>query len=147
MLKHIDPLLSPELLHALRAMGHGDEIAIVDANYPSSSAGPTLIRADGSNTTRMLEAILSVMPLDEFVPCAAFHMQVVDKPDKEMPIFAEFREMLRRHEPTVASLEGIERFAFYQRVRGVFAVVVTGERRLYGNIILKKGIIRPDAPA
>jgi L-fucose mutarotase len=144
MLKNIDPVLSPELLSTLRGMGHGDELAIVDANYPAASSGRPLIRMDGVETaTRVLDAVLSLMPLDEFVPCAAFHMQVVDDPMAQMPIFAEFRASLERYEPKMARLEGIERFAFYQRVRGCFAVVVTGERRLYGNLILKKGIVRP----
>src|SRR4029077_2327654 len=130
MLKNIDPILSPELLSTLRAMGHGDELAIVDANYPATSSGRPLIRMDGVATaTRVLEAVLSLMPLDEFVPCAAFHMQVVDDPMAQMPIFAEFRASLERYEPKMARLEGIERFAFYQRVRGCFAVVATGERR------------------
>jgi len=143
MLKNIDPVLSPELLSTLRAMGHGDELAIVDANYPAASSGRPLIRMDGVATaTRILDAVLSLMPLDEFVPCAAFHMQVVDDAAAQMPIFAEFRASLDRHEPKMARLEGIERFSFYQRVRGCFAVVVTGERRLYGNLILKKGIVR-----
>ena len=146
MLKHIDPVLSPELLSTLRAMGHGDELAIVDANYPAASSGRPLIRMDGAATaTRVLEAVLSLMPLDEFVPCAAFHMQVVDDPMAQVPIFAEFRASLERFEPKMARLEGIERFAFYQRVRGCFAVVATGERRLYGNLILKKGIVRPQS--
>jgi L-fucose mutarotase len=144
MLKNIDPVLSPDLLSTLRAMGHGDEIAIVDANYPAASSGRPVIRMDAAaSTTRVAEAVLSLMPLDEFVPCAAFHMQVVNDPAGEMPIFAEFRSLLERYEPRVAKLEGIERFAFYQRVRGCFAVVATGERRLYGNLILKKGIVRP----
>ncbi len=144
MLKNIDPVLSPELLCALRAMGHGDELAIVDANYPAVSSGRPVIRMDGvPSATRVLEAVLSLMPLDEFVPCAAFHMQVVQDASAEMPIFAEFRALLQRYEPNMSKLEGIERFAFYQRVRGCFAVVATGERRLYGNLILKKGIVRP----
>jgi L-fucose mutarotase len=144
VLKNVDPLLSPELLAALRGMGHGDELAIVDANYPAVSSGRPVIRMDGvPSATRILEAVLSLLPLDEFVPCAAFHMQVVHDPTAEMPIFAEFRTLLRQYEPKAARLEGIERFAFYQRVRGCFAVVATGERRLYGNLILKKGIIRP----
>ena len=145
MLKNIDPLLSPELLSALRAMGHGDEIAIVDANYPAVSSGVPIVRLDAASTTQVLDAVLSVLPLDEFEPCAAFHMQVVGDPAGEQPIFQEFRDLLRRHEPRVAKLGSIERFAFYERVKGCFAVVVTGERRLYGNIILKKGIIRPPA--
>ena len=144
MLKNIDPLLSPELLSTLRAMGHGDELAIVDANYPAVSSGRTVIRADGSQVTAVAAAVLCLMPLDEFVPCAAFHMQVVDNPDAQMPIFDEFRSLLRKHEPKMAKLEGIERFAFYERVRHCFAVVATSERRLYGNLILKKGIVRPD---
>jgi len=144
MLKNLDPVLSPELLSMLRAMGHGDELAIVDANYPAVSSGRPVIRADGVATaTRALEAVLSLMPLDEFVPCAAFHMQVVNDPAAQLPIFAEFRAALQSYEPKMARLEGIERFAFYERVRGCFAVVVTGERRLYGNLILKKGIVRP----
>ena len=144
MLKNVDPLLSPELLATLRAMGHGDELAIVDANFPAASSGPPVIRADGSPVTAVAAAVLSLMPLDEFEPCAAFHMQVVDNPAAQMPIFEEFRALLREFEPNLAKLEGIERFAFYERVRKCFAVVATGERRLYGNLILKKGIVRPD---
>ena len=144
MLKKIDPILSPELLSVLRAMGHGDEIAIVDANYPSAASGRPVIRLDGVSSPRALEAMLSVMPLDDFVPCAAFRMQVVDDPAGEMPIFGEFQALLKRFEPGASKLESIERFAFYDRVSRSFALVATGERRLYGNLILKKGIIRPE---
>lgn len=144
MLKSIDPLLSPELLATLRAMGHGDELAIVDANFPAVASGRPVVRADGSPATAVAAAVLSLMPLDEFVPCAAFHMQVVDNPAGQMPIFDEFRALLRKYEPAASRLEGIERFAFYDRVKQCFAVVATGERRLYGNLILKKGIVRPD---
>ena len=144
MLKNIDPLLSPQLLSTLRAMGHGDELAIVDANYPAAASGRPVIRADGSQATAVAAAVLLLMPLDEFVPCAAFHMQVVGDPSGQMPIFEEFRQLLRRYETKMVKLEGIERFAFYERVKNCFAVVATGERRLYGNLILKKGIVRPD---
>jgi L-fucose mutarotase len=144
MLKSIDPLLSPELLATLRAMGHGDELAIVDANFPAVASGRPVVRADGSPATAVAAAVLSLMPLDEFVPCAAFHMQVVDDPAGQVPIFGEFRALLRKYEPAMSRLEGIERFAFYDRVKQCFAVVATGERRLYGNLILKKGIVRPD---
>jgi L-fucose mutarotase len=144
VLKNIDPVLSPQLLSTLREMGHGDELAIVDANYPAASSGRPVIRMDGvPSATRIMEAVLTQMPLDEFVPCAAFHMQVVGDPAGEMPIFTEFRGLLQRYEPKAAKLEGIERFAFYERVARSFAVVATGERRLYGNLILKKGIVRP----
>jgi L-fucose mutarotase len=142
MLKGIDPILSPDLLRILRAMGHGDEIAIVDANYPSSSAGPQIVRLDGVDTTRVLDAVLSVMPLDEFVPEAAFYMQVVGDPARIEPITEEFAKIVARHEPRM-KLGSLERFAFYDRVKRAFAVAATGETRLYGNILLKKGIIRP----
>jgi L-fucose mutarotase len=144
MLKNIDPLLSPELLSTLRAMGHGDELAIVDANYPAVASGRPVIRADGLPATAVAAAVLSLMPLDEMAPCAAFHMQVVDDPGGQMPVFDEFRQLLRFYEPKMTKLEGIERFAFYERVKKCFAVVATGERRLYGNLILKKGVIRPE---
>src|SRR3954465_13804836 len=144
VLKNIDPLLSPELLSTLRAMGHGDELAIVDANYPAMSSGRPVLRADGAMVPQVASAVLALMPLDEFVPCAAFHMQVVDNPASQVPIFEEFRTLLLKYESKMARLEGIERFAFYERVKQCYAVVATGERRLYGNLILKKGIVRPD---
>ena len=96
MLKNLDPMLTPDLLHALRAMGHGDEIAIVDANYPANSPGPRVVRLDGVDATRALDAILSVMPLDDFVPEACWRMQVVGAPDEEQPMFAEFRASHRQ---------------------------------------------------
>ena len=142
MLKNLDPILGPDLLGTLRAMGHGDEIAIVDGNYPAESAGPEIIRAHGHTATRILEAVLSVLPLDEFVPDPAIRMQVVGNPDQLEPVMEEFQSIILRHEPDV-KLKSLERFAFYKRVNAAFAIVSTGERRLYGNIILKKGIIRP----
>jgi L-fucose mutarotase len=142
MLKNINPILGPELLAVLRAMGHGDEIAIVDGNYPAASAGPKLIRMDGHDTVTVLDAVLSVMPLDDFVPDPAIRMEVVGDPDKIVPITNEFSNVLKHHEPG-AKLAALERFTFYERVRQGFAVIATGERRLYGNIILKKGVIRP----
>ena len=143
MLKGITPILGPDLLHILRAMGHGDEIAIVDANYPGDSAGPELVRLDGLSATDVLEAILTVMPLDTFVDEQAIGMAVVGQPDARVEIHGEFDRIVKKHEPEM-KLTLLERFAFYDRVRGAYAVVQTGERRLYGNILLKKGIIRPE---
>ena len=143
MLKGLDPLLSPDLLRVLRAMGHGDEIAIVDANYPAESAGPAVIRIAGASAADVADAVLSVMPLDEFVPEAAWRMEVVGDPQAEQPVFEDFRAALRRHEGHRFTLSALERFAFYARVKEAFAVVATGERRLYGNLILKKGVVRP----
>lgn len=144
MLKGIPPLLGPELLFVLQAMGHGDEIAIVDANYPGDSAGPRLVRLDGHTATDVLDAILTLMPLDSFVDEPAICMQVVDNPKKRMPVMDEFDAIIKRHEPKMA-LSSLERFDFYDRASRAYAVVQTGERRLYGNVILKKGVIGPEA--
>lgn len=144
MLKNIPPILGPDLLGILRAMGHGDEIAIVDANYPADSAGPALIRLDGISATDVLDAILTVMPLDDFVDEAAICMQVVGDAGKREPLMDQFEQIVKRHEPAMG-LSSMERFAFYERVSKGYAIVQTGERRLYGNILLKKGVIRPDA--
>ena len=86
MFETLDPILTPDLLQVLRAMGHGDGIVVVDANYPAESAGPQVVRLDGVEATRALDAILSLMPLDEFVPEACWRMQVVGAPNEEQPI-------------------------------------------------------------
>jgi L-fucose mutarotase len=142
VLKGIPPILGPDLLHILRAMGHGDEIAIVDANYPASSAGPEVIRMDGLTATEVLEAVLTLMPLDTFVDEQAIGMEVVGDAKGWEATHADFDAIVRRHEAGM-KVTLLERFAFYERVKGAFALVQTGERRLYGNILLKKGIIRP----
>jgi L-fucose mutarotase len=143
MLKSIDPLLGPELLHALRAMGHGDEIAIVDANFPATGMGRQVIRADGIPATEMARAILGVLPLDTFVDEAAFVMRQVDQPDVPAPICDTFGALVRAASDGRFGVAGLERFAFYERARSAFAIVATGERRLYGNLILKKGVLTP----
>ena len=145
MLKGIPHILGPDLLHALQAMGHGDTITIVDGNYPGTSAGPRLIRADGHTGTDLLEAILTVMPLDDFVPDPAIVMQVVGDAGQIPPIVSEYERIVARFEPAV-KLSSLERFAFYARANAGSAIVQTGEQRLYGNIILKKGVIRPPNP-
>ena len=142
MLKNIPPLLGPDLLGILRAMGHGDEIAIVDANYPADAAGPALVRLDGVSATDVLEAVLTLMPLDDFVDEAAIVMQVVGDASARPPVVDEFDAIVKKHEPKMG-VSSLERFAFYDRVKTGYAIVQSGERRLYGNILLKKGIIRP----
>ena len=142
MLKGLDPLLTPELIYTLRAMGHGDEIAIVDGNFPAESSGPDVVRLD-AGAVRTLDAVLSVMPLDTFVPEACWRMQVVGDPSAEQPIFAEFREVIAKHEGSQFRLADLERLAFYERASRCFAIISTGERRIYGNLILKMGIILP----
>jgi len=146
MLKNIDPVLSPDLLQILRAMGHGDRIAIVDANYPADNHANRLVRLDGLSATTVLDAILSVMPLDppQFVPECAWHMEVAAGAELDQPIFHEFRALIAKHEGANIKLSSYERFTFYGHVKECYALVATGERRLYGNIILQKGIVRPD---
>ena len=141
MLKNINPLLGPELLMLLRAMGHGDEIAIVDANYPAESNAQQLVRLDGASATEALDAVLSVLPLDSYVDNAAFTMQVVGDPDAVPEIVSEFHQLIDNHETIEVAPLSIERHAFYEQVKQAFAVVATGETRLYGNILLKKGVI------
>jgi len=142
MLYGIDPMIGPDLLHALRAMGHGDEIAIVDANYPATSKAKRLIRMDGHDAVKIADAVLSLMPLDTFVDHAAATMQVVGDPSAVPDIVGAFDAVIQKRQPG-HSIEAVERFAFYARAEQAFATIATGERRLYGNIILKKGVIRP----
>lgn len=143
MLKNIDPLLSPDLLMVLRSMGHGDDIALVDGNFPADSMARRLVRLDGLTATAVLDAVLSVMPLDDFVPEAAWRMEVVGDPKAETPIFDEFRAIIARREGPGFRLAALERFAFYERAKAAYAIVATGEARLYGNVILRKGVVRP----
>lgn len=142
MLKGIDPLLGPDLLATLRAMGHGDEIAIVDGNYPGLSDARRLIRLDGHALIPALEAILSVLPIDDFVPHAIFRATVKQDLDALDPVHEEMIDVCDRHAPgfRVVPLAPSD---FYKRVREAHALVQTSEPRLYGNIILRKGVIRP----
>ncbi|PSJ62379.1 RbsD/FucU family protein [Pseudaminobacter soli (ex Li et al. 2025)] len=142
MLRGIHPLLGPELLHALRTMGHGDEIVIADANFPASTLGCPVIRADGVKAEPLVEAILTHMPLDTFAPASAFRMAMVETPEEVPPICASFQTIIDRLAgPFVVA--PLERFAFYERSRKAAYVVATGELQLYANLILKKGVVTP----
>lgn len=141
MLRNIPSILSPDLLHALAAMGHGDDLVIADANYPAESSGLPCIRLDGISATDVLEAVLTLLPLDGFVDDPALVMQVVGDPSAVPEIVTEFQTIIDRTADNPARIGSLERFAFYERARNACAVVQTGERRLYGNIILKKGVI------
>lgn len=136
MLHNIPSILSPDLLWTLRAMGHGDEIVIADANFPAQGLGPKCLRLDGISATDTLAAVMTLLPLDTFVPSPAHTMQVVGQPDAVPDIVAAFQKLIPDHK-----IETIERFGFYERAAKAFAVVQTGETRLYGNIILTKGVI------
>lgn len=142
MLKGINPILSPDLLSALRAMGHGDEIAIVDGNYPGLDHARRLIRLDGLPLIPVLDAILSVLPVDDFVPEAIFRATVGPDAEKLDPVHEEIIACCARHEPDrkVMPLIGP---AFYERARAAHLLVQTSEPRLYANVILRKGVIYP----
>jgi L-fucose mutarotase len=143
MLKNIDPILNADLLFILAAMGHGDELAIVDANFPAASTARRLVRLDGVNATRALEAVLALLPLDDFVDSPLTVMEVVGDPDSVPESVNEFRAAARNAEGKDIQLTRIERFEFYERAKGAFAVLSTGETRLYGCVLVRKGIIRP----
>ena len=143
MLKGIDPILNADLLWALRAMGHGDDIILADTNFPSTTMGKRLVRMDGVPGPRLLEAILSVMPLDDFVPDPALRIEVVGDPDAVPEVCAEYARILGRPEHGGVQLGKLERFAFYERSKQAFAVIASGETRIYGCVLLKKGVIRP----
>ncbi len=141
MLKGLSPLLSPELLHVLASMGHGDEIVLADANFPATTHARRLVPLAGADTPQVLDAVLSVMPLDDFVDQAAITMQVVSDPTSVPDVVQACNTVLLQHGCAVSS--PIERFDFYRRAAAAFAIVATGERRVYGNILLKKGVVRP----
>jgi L-fucose mutarotase len=141
MLHHIPPILSPDLLCSLRAMGHGDDIVIADSNFPATSLAARCHRLDGISATDVLQAILTLLPLDTFVPDPAIVMQVVDDPTAVPPVVAAFQQIVTQTADHPVTIAGIARFDFYERAKRAFAIVQTGETRLYGNIILKKGVI------
>ena len=123
-------------------MGHGDEIAIVDANFPAESTAERCIRLDGISATDLLEAIVKVLPLDTFVDSPAHSMAVVGDDASALPeLVTEFQKILDTHADIQTTITPLERFEFYDRARQAFAIVQTGEGRLYGNIILTKGVI------
>ncbi len=142
MLKGVDPILTPDLLRALSAMGHGHQIAIVDANYPCDEAAP-VIRIEGISATRILDAVLTVMPLERVNPNPACRIVVEGDAGKELPIFHEFREIMAKREGLQLSLAPIDPSDFKDRVNRAFAIVLSGERRLYGSILLTKGLVLP----
>jgi L-fucose mutarotase len=144
MLIGLSPLLTPDLLYALAAMGHGDEIAIVDANFPATSVARRLIQVPGAGSSDVLEAVLSLMPLDTFVTPAAVTMEIVGDPETRPVTVADFDTIIARRTGAARAMGHVARQAFYDRARAAFAVVHTGDRRGYANILLVKGVIRPD---
>ena len=141
MLKGIHPLLVPDLLRALRAMGHGDEIAIVDANFPAAGLGPPTIELPGVSASGALAAILTVFPVDITAAPPAHTMEVTGDPEAVPAPVAEFAAVFTSAGLADCEIRPLERHAFYDRARKSFAIVRTGELRPYGNILLAKGVI------
>lgn len=141
MLKGIPPVVSPELMDVLMKMGHGDEIVLADGNFPADANAQRIVRCDGHDLLRVLEAVLQFLPIDTFVDEQAIVMHPVDADAPEPPIWAEFRRLIDSAEGRSVPLTEIERFAFYERTRQAYAVIATSETALYANLILKKGVI------
>jgi len=143
MLKGIPNLLTPELLKILMEMGHGDTICIGDGNFPhaSMSKDSKLVRLDGHGVCEVLDAVLSLMPLDTYVECPVSLMQVVPGDNVETPIWDEYAAIINKYQPGT-KLQNVERFKFYDDARKAYAIVSTSETALYANIILQKGVIK-----
>lgn len=149
MLKGLNPLLNADVLRALRAMGHGDDLIIADCNFPADSVArltPTgkVLRID-CGAADVVEAVLSVYPLDTFVDDAAARMEVVGAPDDIPQVQAEVQARIDAAEGRPTPMIAIERYAFYERAKKAYAVIQTSERRFYGCFAFRKGVIPPDA--
>jgi len=140
MLKGISPLISPELLAMLSRMGHGDEIVLADAHFPGETMNARVLRADGLKIADLLDAILPLFELDAYVDDPVAMMDAVPGDTLDPAVGAAYRAAIDRHAPLTPPITRLERFAFYERARQAFGVVMTGETAKYGNIILKKGV-------
>ncbi|MBZ9767870.1 RbsD/FucU family protein [Mesorhizobium sp. CA15] len=149
MLKGINPLLNADVLQALRAMGHGDDLIIADTNFPSDSVARQtvlgkLLRIDAT-AAEVVKAVLSLYPLDTFVDDAAARMEIVGKPNEIPPVQREVQKEIDAAEGKPWPMISIERYAFYERSKKAYCVIQTGERRFYGCFAFRKGVVPPDA--
>ena len=142
MLKNTPKIVSPELLKVLCEMGHGDEIVIADGNFPAETFGKRVIRADGISGAAMLDAVLSLIPLDTYSDPNFILMRLMECDEGKIDpvIWNEYKEIADKHDKNV-KIGNIDRFAFYERAKNAYAVIATGEEAVYANIILKKGVI------
>ena len=150
MLKNLDPALGADVLHALRAMGHGDTLVIVDTNFPSDAIARQtrlgrLLHIDNVSAARAVKAVLSVLPLDSALQNSAGRMEVMGAADELPPVQQEVQAEVDAAEGRAAPMYGIERFAFYEEAKKAYCVISTGERRFYGCFLFTKGVIPPDA--
>lgn len=144
MLKGVPAILSPQLLKVLCEMGHGDEIVIADGNFPAESMGKdaVVIRADGHGVPEILDAVLKMIPLDQYVERPAALMEVVPGDPCVPEIWEQYRALLENNGEDPARIEMMERFAFYDRAKKAYAIIATGESAIYANILLKKGVVK-----
>ncbi len=140
MLCGVSPLLSPQLLATLCEMGHGDEIVLADAHFPGHSVNARTLRADGLQIAPLLEGILPLLALDTYVEAPVHMMAVVDGDTEDPAVTASYQRVLDQLRPGTPPIQKLERFAFYERARCAYAVVMTGDTAKYANIILKKGV-------
>jgi L-fucose mutarotase len=150
MLKSIDPLLNADVLYAMRAMGHGDDLVICDTNFPADAVARQtvlgrLLRIDNVTAGRAARAVLSLLPLDSFVERPALRMEIVDQPNEVPAVQMEVQREIDAAQGRSLPMGSIERFAFYELAKKAYCVIQTGERRFYGCFIFKKGVIPPDA--
>jgi len=146
MLKGIPSNISPDLMHALMSMGHADELVIADGNFPATTCARRLIRADGLGVLDMLESIMKFMPIDPYVEdhCVVMQLEMSDREKGNPPIWPKLENVLRKNEGNWVKLTQLERQKFYDRAKTAYAIIATSDTALYANIILKKGIIRPE---
>ena len=148
MLKNIPPIISPELLSVLNEMGHGDRICIGDGNFPGSSVaaaeGAILLRADGHGVPELLDAILQLIPLDEYVETPAMVMEVTPQDaGLKVPIIDEYKEIVAKYDDRGAAAFGsYERFEFYEQAKKCYCIIQSGETAIYANLILQKGVVK-----
>lgn len=140
MLKGIPSILSPELLKIMMEMGHGDEIIIADVNFPAASHAQRLVRCDGHGVPEVLEAILKLLPLDQYVESPVALMSVVPGDPIVPVIWDEYKAEIAKYGDV--KIEYLERFAFYERAKKAYAIIATGEKAQYANVILKKGVVK-----
>ena len=139
MLKNIPKIISPELLKILCEMGHGDEIVIADGNFPAETCGQRVIRADGHGGEEILDAVLSLIPLDTYANENLLLMQTTNG-DPIPEIWDKYFAIAKKNDDNLRA-GNLERFAFYERAKKAYAVIATGESAIYANVIIKKGVI------
>lgn len=144
MLINIDPILNPDILHTLQSMGHGDTLILSDVNFPAYSNNSRVHRLDGVDIARAAKAILSVFPLDGFIPSPVQRMEIDGDPEKVNEVHQDMIDAVRTISGEEWKVTSIERNAFYEATRKAYAVIATTENRPYGCFILTKGVILPD---